>query len=72
MGPRRPLADAIAAEGSSVRSLNMRLCVDDPNRAGACDKHVVTGVAGLTDSDPAWRADFLTPIVDWVDARLAD
>jgi hypothetical protein len=68
----RPLADAIAAEGPGSRSLNMRLCVDDPNRPGDCDRHVVTGDGSLRNSDPAWPADFLTPIMDWVHARLAD
>lgn len=68
----QPVEAAIAAQGASSRSLNMRLCVDDPSKSGACDKHVVTTSGSFTNTDPAWPSDYLTPIMDWVHARLAD
>lgn len=67
-----PLRAAIAASGSA-RSANVRLCVDNPNIAGTCDRHVPS------QDDPSARntlagypADFQTAMMTWVTARLAD
>lgn len=66
-----PLRAAIEAR-TDGRSLNMRLCVDDPTRAGPCDQHVPTATPGATNSDPAWPTDFVTVVIDWARARVAD
>ncbi len=63
---------AIAAQGPLGRSLSMELCVDDPNVVGDCDLHVPTVFSGRANTAPLWPADYLTPIMQWVDARLAD
>jgi hypothetical protein len=34
--------------------------------------HVVSNKAGLTNTDPASPADYLTAIIGWVDQRLTD
>lgn len=67
-----PLRQAIAALGSTSRSKNLPLCVSTADHPGACDKHVVTNVAGLTNTDPSSPPDYLTTIMSWVHARLAD
>jgi hypothetical protein len=37
-----------------------------------CSTHVVTNKGGLLNTDPASPADYLTAIMGWVHARLAD
>ena len=67
-----PMRRAIAAQGTTSRSANLAVCVDDPNRVGACDKHVVTNAATLVNTDPGAPADYNAAILAWVQARLAD
>ena len=66
-----PMREAIAAEGPTSRSANLRVCVDDPNRVGDCDKHVVTN-SPLVNTDPSAPADYNAYVLDWVQDRLAD
>ena len=66
-----PLRQAIAAQGPSSRSKNLPLCVSNPP-ANDCAVHVVTNKVGLVNTDPSSPADFLTTIMSWVHARLAD
>jgi hypothetical protein len=66
-----PLRAAIAAQGPTSRSANMRLCVDGP-RPGSCDVHTPTNSPGAVNTDPAFPADFNPLIMDWVHDRLAD
>lgn len=63
---------AVAAQGPLSRSRSMRLCVDDPNVAGACDLHVPTVFSDRSNTAAPWPEDYLTSIMQWVDARLAD
>ncbi|HEY3721861.1 MAG TPA: hypothetical protein VGN59_00735 [Acidimicrobiia bacterium] len=66
-----PLRRAIAAQGPTSRSMNLPLCVDaDPVQD--CSTHVVTNKGGLTNTDPSSSPDYLTTIMTWVHARLAD
>ncbi|MBA3281148.1 MAG: hypothetical protein H0U29_02860 [Acidimicrobiia bacterium] len=67
-----PLRRAIVAQGPSSRSLNMRLCVDNPARAGACDLHVPTTVLNARNTLAGVPADFNPVIVEWVAERLTD
>ncbi len=67
-----PLRQAIAGLGPSSRSKNLPLCVSTAGHAGACDKHVVTNVSGLTNTDLCSPSDYLATIMSWVTARLAD
>ena len=67
-----PLRQAIAALGPTSRSKNLPLCVSTAGHAGECDKHVVTNVAGLTNTDPSSPPDYFATIMTWVHARLAD
>jgi hypothetical protein len=67
-----PLRAVIAAQGPTSRSVNMRLCVDEPSVVGDCDRHVSTSAIGLVNSDPAWPANYNVSVLDWVHARLAD
>ena len=67
-----PLRAAIAAQGPTGRSTNMRLCVDEPSVAGDCDRHVSTSATGLVNTDPAWPANYSQAVLDWVHVRLAD
>jgi hypothetical protein len=66
-----PMRLAIAALGPTSRSMNLPLCVDDDPVAD-CSVHVVSNKAGLTNTDPASPADYLTAIIGWVDQRLND
>ncbi|MGZ6931250.1 MAG: hypothetical protein ACXVK4_12000 [Acidimicrobiia bacterium] len=66
-----PMRRAIAAEGPDSRSENLPLCVDD-DPTPDCSVHVVTSKPGLVNTDPQSPADYLTAIMDWVHARLAD
>lgn len=66
-----PLRAAIAAQGPTSRSLNMRLCVEG-GRPAACDLHMPTVRDGVTNTDPAFPSDFEPVIIDWLHARLAD
>jgi hypothetical protein len=66
-----PMRAAIAAEGPDSTSMNLPVCVNGPTQP-ACSTHVVTNKSGLTNSDPSTPADYLTAIIHWVDARLAD
>jgi hypothetical protein len=66
-----PMRAAIAAQGASSRSMNLPVCVDnDP--IPDCSVHVVTNKTGLTNTDPSTPTDYLTAIMTWVHARLAD
>lgn len=67
-----PLKRAIAAQGPASRSLSMRLCVNNPRVAGACDMHVPTARTGSRNSQGPWPPDFTMSIMDWVRLRLAD
>lgn len=66
-----PMREAIAAQGPASRSVNLRVCVDDPARVGDCDKHVVTN-RPLVNTDPAAPADYNAFVFDWVRDRLGD
>jgi hypothetical protein len=66
-----PLREAIAAQGPASRSKNLPLCVDnDPTPD--CSVHVVTNKDGLVNTAPSSPPDYMTTIMDWVHARLAD
>jgi hypothetical protein len=66
-----PLRRAIAAQGPTSKSMNLPLCVDnDPVKD--CSVHVVTNKPGLVNTDPSSPPDYLTTIMSWVHARLAD
>jgi hypothetical protein len=62
---------AIAALGPTSRSTNFPVCVDNDTTPD-CSLHVVTTRSGLTNTDPSTPAAYLTGIVNWVHARLAD
>lgn len=66
-----PMRAAIAALGPGSRSMNFPVCVDNDATLD-CSTHVVTNKVGLTNTDPSTPADYLTAIVNWVHARLAD
>ncbi len=66
-----PLRRAIAAQGPTSKSKNLPLCVSNPP-ATDCSVHVVTNKAGLVNTDPSSPSDYLTTIMGWVHARLAD
>ncbi len=67
-----PLRLALLAQGPGSKSLEMRVCVEGGDTSMACDRHVVTGAAGLVSSDPGSPADYDAAIYTWVKARLAD
>jgi hypothetical protein len=70
--PHEPLRAAIAAEGPSSRSRNLRLCVSPPGGApGSCAKHSST-TDDLTNTDPSEAADYNAEITTWVRARVGD
>jgi hypothetical protein len=51
----------------------MRLCVDNPNLPGTCDRHVPSQDApNVKNTIGPWPADFQQAMMDWVTARLAD
>jgi hypothetical protein len=66
-----PMRRAIAAQGAASKSKNFPVCVDNDGTPD-CSLHVVTSRIHLTNTDPASPADYLTGIMTWVDARLAD
>ncbi len=66
-----PMRRAIEALGPASRSKNFPVCVDK-DATPDCSLHVVTTRLGLTNTDPSTPADYLTGIMDWVHARLAD
>jgi hypothetical protein len=66
-----PLTRAIDALGPSSRSKNLPLCVEGPNTAVACDKHVVTPIDG-TNTRAGSPADYNAAIWDWVQQRRGD
>lgn len=67
-----PLRAAIAGSGIGG-SANMRLCVDNANQPGTCDRHVPSNdTSGLTNTIGPWPADFQTAMMGWVTDRLAD
>lgn len=65
------LRAAIDALPAPNRSQSLGVCVDDADRDGPCDTHVVT-TAGRPNTDPDQPADYVEAIVDWVDERLAE
>ena len=65
-----PLRIAVAAAGPRFR--NMRLCVSPDDAPGSCATHVSTTKDGRLNTDPAEPADYLSAVIGWVDARLAD
>ncbi|HEY4375508.1 MAG TPA: DUF4214 domain-containing protein, partial [Acidimicrobiales bacterium] len=67
-----PVRAAIAAQGEDSKSLSMRLCVDNPNLAGACDQHVPTSSKLDKNTLAPWPADYNAPVMAWADARLDD
>ncbi len=66
-----PMRAAIAAQGARSRSENFPVCVDN-DKTPDCSTHVVTNKPHLVNTDPATPADYLTGIMNWVHARLAD
>jgi hypothetical protein len=66
-----PMRRAIAALGPTSRSKNFPVCVDNDTTPD-CSLHVVTTRVGLTNTDPSTPAAYLTAIMNWVHARLAD
>jgi hypothetical protein len=67
-----PMRLAIAAQGPTSTSMNLPLCVDYANDPPDCAIHTVTNKFNVRNTDPASPADYLTAIMDWVHARLAD
>jgi hypothetical protein len=66
-----PLRQAIAAQGSTSKSQNLPVCVDN-DATPDCSLHVVTTRNALTNTDPASPADYNSAIMNWVHARLSD
>jgi hypothetical protein len=66
-----PMRRVIAAQGPSSRSVNLPVCVDTDG-TNDCSTHVVTTRPRARNTDPSSPADYLTAIVTWVHARLAD
>jgi hypothetical protein len=66
-----PLRAAID-EVDDGRSANMRLCVDNPNQAGTCDRHVPSQDPTNLNTIGPWPADYRTAMMGWVTERLAD
>jgi hypothetical protein len=67
-----PLRAAIAAQGSSTRSRNLRLCVIAADGTpGSCGRHTPTS-DDQTNTDPAEAADYNGTIMTWVRARVGD
>jgi len=66
-----PMREAIAAQGPNSKSKNYPVCVDNDSTPD-CSLHVVTSRIHLTNTDPTTPADYLSGIMDWVHARLAD
>jgi hypothetical protein len=66
-----PLRAVIEAQGADSRSLALGVCVTSANSTIPCDIHV-TSNRNLPNSDPDHPADYISTIVDWVDARLAE
>jgi hypothetical protein len=66
-----PMRRAIAALGPGSKSVNMQLCVSPATNPGTCRVHTPTN-DDLTNTDPAWPADYNGAAMDWVRARLAD
>jgi hypothetical protein len=66
-----PMRRAIEALGAGAKSVNMRLCVSAAAHPGTCSIHTPTN-DDLTNTDPAWPADYNAAAIEWVRARLAD
>jgi hypothetical protein len=67
-----PLRAAIAGSGDP-RSVNVRLCVDNPNLGGTCDRHVPSGEDPKARNTLAgYPADYETAMMSWITDRLAD
>ena len=67
-----PLRAAIAAS-DDAGSVNVRLCVDNPNVAGTCDRHVPSGDdAKARNTLAGYPADYQTAMLAWITDRLAD
>jgi hypothetical protein len=66
-----PMRRAIAALGPGSKSVNMQLCVSPATNPGTCRVHTPTN-DDLTNTDPAWPADYNGAAMAWVRARLAD
>lgn len=64
-----PMRATIESLPASNPSESLGVCVDDPDRDGPCDTHVVT-TAGRPNTDPDLPADYIATIVDWVDQPL--
>ena len=67
-----PVRDAIEAQGPDSRSIDLKLCVDDPSTPEPCDRHVVTTMKSGVNTNPAYPADYVATLMTWVRARLAD
>jgi hypothetical protein len=65
------LRSVIEGPTSDGRSLALGVCVTSANSTVPCDIHV-TSNRNLANSDPAYPADYISTIVDWVDDRLAE
>jgi hypothetical protein len=66
-----PMRRAIAAQGPGSRSLNFPVCVDTDGTPD-CSTHVVTTRPNAHNTDPSTPSDYLTAMMTWVHARLAD
>lgn len=66
-----PLRAVIDAQGAASRSLALGVCVTSAGSSTPCDIHV-TSNRDLPNTDPAYPADYIGLIVDWVDERLAE
>jgi hypothetical protein len=66
-----PMRRAIAALGAGSRSMNFPVCVDT-DATPDCSTHVVTTRPNAQNTDPSTPADYLTGMMMWVHARLAD
>lgn len=67
----RPLTLAIESLGAGSRSANLPLCVEGPDDAVACDKHVVSNIDGINTLTGS-PADYNAAIWSWVQLRRAD
>jgi hypothetical protein len=66
-----PLRAVIEGPDGDGRSLALGVCVTSAGSTIPCDIHV-TSNRNLLNTDPAYPADYISTIVDWVDDRLAE
>lgn len=66
-----PLRQAIDDLGAGSGSMNMRVCVGG-TASQPCSKHVVANTGTQFNTDPAFPADHVGVVLDWVRERRAD